>query len=202
MPGIAGLDADTAVVAPEQLIVSRERPARAGDGFGRDDRAKLFVLQGRLRKTGQIKRGGIVFAAVQTMRVAKVRLRQAQRTGAQIHLPDKRRLGAGDGNSQRQGRVVAGMEHHAVKKIAPRQRLALFQIYAGAFQSDGSIRHGHGSVQFSCFTDKKTGPDFCRAGDQRTLVAVFCVKALPCRPVEQRGAFGRHLRGRRELRGA
>ena len=96
MAGITGLDADTAVIAPKQLVVIGKRPARADRSFGRDDRAELCVLQRCLRKVGQIERSGIIFAAVQPVRVGKVRLRQAQRTGAQIHLADKRCFAAGD----------------------------------------------------------------------------------------------------------
>ena len=95
MAGITGLDADTAVIAPKQLVVIGKRPARADRSFGRDDRAELCVLQRCLRKVGQIERSGIIFAAVQPVRVGKVRLRQAQRTGAQIHLADKRSFAAG-----------------------------------------------------------------------------------------------------------
>ena len=126
VPGIAGLDADTAVIAPKQLVVIGKRPARADRSFGRDDRAELCVLQRCLRKVGQIERSGIIFAAVQPVRVGKVRLRQAQRTGAQIHLADKRCFAAGNGDCQRQGGIIAGMEHHAVEQIAARQRLILF----------------------------------------------------------------------------
>ena len=54
MAGIAGLDADTAVIAPKQLVVIGKRPARADRSFGRDDRAELCVLQRCLRKVGQI----------------------------------------------------------------------------------------------------------------------------------------------------
>ena len=65
MAGITGLDADTAVIAPKQLVVIGKRPARTDRSFGRDDRAELCVLQRCLRKVGQIERSGIVFAAVQ-----------------------------------------------------------------------------------------------------------------------------------------
>lgn len=127
MAGITCLDADTAVIAPKQLVVIGKRPARADRSFGRDDRAELCVLQRCLRKVGQIERSGIIFAAVQPVRVGKVRLRQAQRTGAQIHLADKRCFAAGNGDCQRQGGIIAGMEHHAVEQIAARQRLILFR---------------------------------------------------------------------------
>ena len=83
MAGIAGLDADAAVIAPEQLIVICERPACAGNGFRRDDRAELLILQGRLCKPDQVERSGIILAAVQPVRVCKVRLGQVQRAGAQ-----------------------------------------------------------------------------------------------------------------------
>ena len=58
MAGIAGLDADTAVIAPKQLVVIGKRPARADRSFGRDDRAELCVLQRCLRKVGQIECSG------------------------------------------------------------------------------------------------------------------------------------------------
>ena len=179
-----------------------ERPACAGNGFRRDDRAELLVLQGRLCKPGQVERSGIIFAAVQPVRVGKVRLRQAQRTGAQIHLADKRCFAAGNGDCQRQGGIIAGMEHHAVEQLAARKRLAAFQVHAGALGPGGGFRHGHGSVQVARLADEKAGHDLCRARNQRALIPVFLVKTLSCRPIKQGRAFGRHLRRRRELRGA
>ena len=54
--GIAGLNANAAVIAPKQPVVIGKRPARADRSFGRDDRAELCVLQRCLRKLGQIER--------------------------------------------------------------------------------------------------------------------------------------------------
>ena len=71
MAGITGLDADTAVIAPKQLVVIGKRPARTDRSFGRDDRAELCVLQRCLRKVGQIERSGIIFAAVQPARARR-----------------------------------------------------------------------------------------------------------------------------------
>ena len=61
------------------------------------------------------------------MRVGKMRLCQTKRAGAQIHLPDKRRLASGYRDRQRQSRIIAGMEHHAVKQVPACQRLAIFR---------------------------------------------------------------------------
>ena len=180
----------------------RESPARTGYGFGRDGQAELCVLQCSLCKMSKIKCGGVIFTAVQSMRVGKMRLCQTKRAGAQIHLPDKRRLASGYRDRQRQSRIISGMEHHAVKQVPACQRLAIFQIHTGAFQSDGCVRHGHVFFQFARFADEKASHDLRCAGNQRTLIAVLRVKALSCHSVEQRGAFGRHLRRRCDLRGA
>ena len=57
--GIAGLNADAAVIAPKQLVMIRESPARTGYGFGRDGQAELCVLQCSLCKMSKIKCGGV-----------------------------------------------------------------------------------------------------------------------------------------------
>ena len=93
--GIAGLDADAAVVAPEQLIMVGQRPAGAGDRLRADHRAELLVLQRCLREHGKIARRRVILAAVESMGIGKMRLPQAERLRAQIHLPDKRRLASG-----------------------------------------------------------------------------------------------------------
>ena len=62
--GIAGLNADAAVIAPKQLVMIRESPARTGYGFGRDGQAELCVLQCSLCKMSKIKCGGVIFTAV------------------------------------------------------------------------------------------------------------------------------------------
>lgn len=162
--GIAGLNADAAVIAPKQLVMIRESPARTGYGFGRDGQAELCVLQCSLCKMSKIKCGGVIFTAVQSMRVGKMRLCQTKRAGAQIHLPDKRRLASGYRDRQRQSRIISGMEHHAVKQVPACQRLALFQIHTGAFQSDGCVRHGHVFFQFARFADEKASHDLRCAG--------------------------------------
>ena len=77
MAGITGLDADTAVIAPKQLVVIGKRPARADRSFGRDDRAELCVLQRCLRKVGQIERSGVIFLAVESVRIRVMRIFQA-----------------------------------------------------------------------------------------------------------------------------
>ena len=59
--GIAGLNADAAVIAPKQLVMIRESPARTGYGFGRDGQAELCVLQCSLCKMSKIKCGGVIF---------------------------------------------------------------------------------------------------------------------------------------------
>ena len=63
--GIAGLDADAAVVAPEQLIMVGQRPAGAGDRLRADHRAELLVLQCCLRERGKVARGRVILAAVE-----------------------------------------------------------------------------------------------------------------------------------------
>lgn len=176
MAGITGLDADTAVIAPKQLVVIGKRPARTDRSFGRDDRAELCVLQRCLRKVGQIERSGIIFAAVQPVRVGKVRLRQAQRTGAQIHLADKRCFAAGNGDCQRQGSIIAGMEHHAVEQIAARQRLILFRYIL----DPSSPTAASGTV-----TVLSSSP----ASQTRRPVMIFVVLAISarCSPFSRKG---------------
>ena len=119
--GIAGLNADAAVIAPKQLVMIRESPARTGYGFGRDGQAELCVLQCSLCKMSKIKCGGVIFTAVQSMRVGKMRLCQTKRAGAQIHLPDKRRLASGYRDRQRQSRIIAAPSRSPACR-APLQR--------------------------------------------------------------------------------
>lgn len=166
--GIAGLNADTAVIAPKQLVMIRESPARTGYGFGRDGQAELCVLQCSLCKMSKIKCGGVIFTAVQSMRVGKMRLCQTKRAGAQIHLPDKRRLASGYRDRQRQSRIIAGMEHHAVKQVPACQRLALFRYIL----EPSSPTAASGTVTF--FSNSP-------ASQTRRPVMIFVVLAISAR---------------------
>ncbi len=147
MAGITGLDADTAVIAPKQLVVIGKRPARAGDRLRADHRAELLVLQCCLRARGKVARGRVILPAVEPMGIGEMRLPQAERLRAQVHLPDEGLFAAGYADGERQRCVVAGMQHHAVEQIPPRQRLALLQIHAGALQSHGKRRDRHAPVR-------------------------------------------------------
>ena len=199
--GIAGLDTDTAVVAPEQLIVVGQRPAGAGDRLRADHRAELLVLQCCLRERGKVARGRVILPAVEPMGIGKMRLPQAERLRAQIHLPDEGLFAAGHADGERQRRIVAGMQHHAVEQILPRQRLALLQIHAGAFQPHGKRRDRHAPVRLPCLADQKAGHDLRCACDEGAAVRVLFIERLSRPPIDQSRARGADLRRRADGRG-
>ena len=199
--GIAGLDADAAVVAPEQLIMVGQRPAGAGDRLRADHRAELLVLQCCLRERGKVARGRVILPAVESMGIGEMRLPQAERLRAQIHLPDEGLFAAGYADGERQRRVVAGMQHHAVEQIPPRQRLAPLQIHTGALQSHGKRRDRHAPVRLPCLTDKQTRHDLRGACDEGAAVRVLFIERLSRPPIDQSRARGADLRRRTDGRG-
>lgn len=175
MARVAGLHADAAVIAPQQLIVIDQRPARAADAFCSHDSRKVRVLERRAGQARQIERSGIVFFAVKAVRVGKVRLTQPKRLRAAIHLPDKGRLCAAHGDGQRQCCVVAGVQQHPVQQFTPGERLAALQPHARPLYPDGQRRDTLTPLQLPGLTDQKPGHDLGRAGNERALRAVFLV---------------------------
>ena len=125
-----------------------------------------------------------------------MRLPQAERLRAQIHLPDEGLFAAGCADGERQRRVVAGMQHHAVEQIPPRQRLAPLQIHAGALQSHGKRRDRHAPVRLPCLTDKQTRHDLRGACDEGAAVRILFIERLSRPPIDQSRARGADLRRR------
>ena len=48
-----------------------------GDGFRRDELRKIGILQREARQTGQIERSGVIFLAVESVRIRVMRILQA-----------------------------------------------------------------------------------------------------------------------------
>ena len=91
---IAGLDADAAVIAPEQLIVIGQCPSGAGDRFGRDHLTEQRIPQRRLCQPCKIECRRIILPAVKPVRICKMRSGQPQLLRAAVHLPHERLLAA------------------------------------------------------------------------------------------------------------
>lgn len=112
---VAGFYPDTAVTAPQKLVMIDQRSPRATNALRCHNSAKLWVFKCLLCQTCQIERGGIILSAVKPVRIRKMRIRQTQRSRTAVHLPDKGRLRTAYRDGQRQRRVVSGMQQHPVQ---------------------------------------------------------------------------------------
>ena len=109
------------------------------------------------------------------MRVGKMRLCQTKCAGAQIHLPDKRRLASGYRDRQRQSRIIAGMEHHAVKQGTQGKLLPANNAHGGAAGFHGIADRDHHIEIRAGFNGENAGHDFGGACHRKNFVSVLFV---------------------------
>ena len=151
-----------------------------GDGFRRDELRKIGILQREARQAGQIERSGVIFLAVETVRIRVMRIFQTQNRRFFIHPRGKRGDAAGIGQRERNGGVVPGAEHQAIEQLAHRERFTGLEVHRRALDADGLRRNDDGSVEITRLADHQRRHDLGRAGDERLVLRMGRIEDAPC----------------------
>jgi hypothetical protein len=123
--GVAGLDAEEAREAGEQVVPRRQRAA-PGNRRGRvtDDGADHLVAHGDPGEPGHVAGARVVARRVEAVRVGEMRVAQAQLSCLRVHHRDEAGLAPADVLGQCDGGVVRALDQRGLDQVVNGQPLA------------------------------------------------------------------------------
>ena len=119
--GVAGLDAVDGRIAPQQRVAVVLRDAVPLEVLDRVDLVFVGIIADqRTRQQRDIARGGVVIRIRQAARIDVMRAGHAELSGVLVHQLSERFFGTGRVLGERDRRVVARLDDHAVEQILQR----------------------------------------------------------------------------------
>ncbi len=194
--GVAGLKADTALVAAQELVVVFHIPLPKGDGLGGDDLRQHGVGQHGAGDERHVVGGGIMPLHLQPIWVGKVGVLKTQVGGLLIHELGKGLHISGDVDGDGHGCVIARAQKEAVEQMAQRQFLVVVQIHRGSLGAHSSGVHGDRFVQvIGLLRGHQGGHQLGDGGDGALCVGVFGIDHTARPGVHDHRAGGGGLKG-------
>ena len=187
--GVAGLDADGAVVGEEKMI-----GIRAGKifvrafvvdllAFGRNDLTEFFVSKAILRDLRHVAGCRVVIFIRHAVRIDEVCALCSDAAGFFIHHGSEMVHVSADGFCDGSGCSVIGNQHHLVSQISKVDPFAAVEL--GGFDVGGIRTDGDGSEWISLFQGEDAGHHLRHAGRVFAFVRIFFVEDFAGRRVHQ-----------------